>query len=204
MLGYLLEESYLPPQGRPPNGMCLYLGWETQFEWHCWNHHQLKSSCQLVSVVWVARMTPALFISGFYWLAGNLCSSFPGSMFDRGFVSVSALESMSGLQEKPDKTIGQTYKHCCMLTHWWVYSSELLRTFYHKISILFLELTSSGHWCVSLTYIGMIGKPKNLNRIGCQHKIIALHGEIPPVVCLDTVNHCYCLHVSPVCTRSCY
>ena len=56
--------SYLPPHERPPNGLCLYLGWETQFEWHHWNHHQLKSSCQLVSVVWVARMMSALFILG--------------------------------------------------------------------------------------------------------------------------------------------
>ena len=53
--------SYLPPHKRPPNGLCLYLGWETQFEWH---HHQLKSSFQLVFVVWVARTTSALFILG--------------------------------------------------------------------------------------------------------------------------------------------
>ena len=54
--------SYLPPHERPPDGLCLYLGCETQFEWHRWNHHQLKSSCQLVFVVWVARPMPALFI----------------------------------------------------------------------------------------------------------------------------------------------
>ena len=60
--------SYLPPHERPPNGLCLYLGWETQFEWHRWNHHQLESSCQLVSVIWVARMTSAVYFrmgSGF-------------------------------------------------------------------------------------------------------------------------------------------
>ena len=39
-------------------------------------------------------------------------------MFDRGFISVSvdALESKSSLQERPDKTIGQVSKHCCMLS----------------------------------------------------------------------------------------
>ena len=60
--------SYLPPHERPPNGLYLYLGWETQFEWHRWNHHQLKSSRQLVSVIWVARMTSAVYFrmgSGF-------------------------------------------------------------------------------------------------------------------------------------------
>ena len=55
---------YLPPRERPPNDVCLYLGWETQFEWHRWNHHQLKSSCQLWSGVWVARMMSVLFILG--------------------------------------------------------------------------------------------------------------------------------------------
>ena len=56
--------SYLPPHERPPDGLSLYLGWATQFEWHRWNRHHLKSSCQLVSVVWVARTTSALFILG--------------------------------------------------------------------------------------------------------------------------------------------
>ena len=56
--------SHLPPHERPPNGLCLYLGWETQFKWHRWNHYQLKSSRQLVSVAWVARTMSALFISG--------------------------------------------------------------------------------------------------------------------------------------------
>ena len=40
---------YLPPHERPPNDLCLYLCLETQFDLQCWNHHQLKSFCQLVS-----------------------------------------------------------------------------------------------------------------------------------------------------------
>ena len=46
---------YLPPRERPPNDVCLYLGWEIQSEWHHWNHYQLQSFCQLVSVVCVVR-----------------------------------------------------------------------------------------------------------------------------------------------------
>ena len=46
------------------------------------------------------------------------------------------------------------------LTLVWVYSVELLRTFYHKVFILIVALTSSGRRCISLTYIGMIAKPK--------------------------------------------
>ena len=53
--------SYLPPHERPPNGLCLYLGRETQFKWHRWNHYQLKSSCQLESLVRVARTQLCLF-----------------------------------------------------------------------------------------------------------------------------------------------
>ena len=74
----------------------------------------------------------------------------------------------------------------------WVYSLELLLRFYHKVSILIVALASTGHWCISLTYIGLIAKPKQPQQKWMSTQFFALHGEIPPVVCLDTVNHCYC------------
>ena len=71
--------------------------------------------------------TSALFILG--WdkvshLAGREMTRLSiilhsGSMFDRGFkisVNIDAFESTSGLQERPDKTISQISKHCCMLS----------------------------------------------------------------------------------------
>ena len=61
---------YLPPHERPPNDLCLYQGWETQFEWHRWNCNQLKSSCQRVSVAWVSRAMS-------FVLQQKDCSKFP-------------------------------------------------------------------------------------------------------------------------------
>ena len=51
----------------------------------------------------------------FFWLAGNVCSCFPGSMLDQGFISVN-VSSTPSLQERPDKTVSQISKHCCMLS----------------------------------------------------------------------------------------
>ena len=86
------------------------------------------------------------------------------------------------------------------LTLVWVYSVELLLcTFYHKISILSVALPSSGHWYISLTCINMIAKPKQSQQNWMSTQFVALHGEIPPVVCVDIVNHCSCLHVRPAC-----
>ena len=172
------------------------------FGLHRWNHHHLKSFCQLVAVVWATRMTSAFLVifsmgpegfpfdrrggggggsldfHSFFWLAGNLCSylpgstfdrglslcsslpsstfdrglslcsslpsstfdrglnrcsslpsstfdrglnrcsSLPGSTFDRGFISVpvDVLESTSSLKKRPNKTVSQISKHCCILS----------------------------------------------------------------------------------------
>ena len=197
MLGYLLEEHLC--NGLQMACVCIWIG-----------RLNLSGIAETttMSVVWVERDDDSFVyfrmgygfpfwqaggwpdFQSFFWLAGNLCSSLPGSMFDRGFVisfNVDALVSTSGLQERPAKIISQISKHCSMLNlgirmvkqaiyttiflscaiEQFLTLSTQLNFFAHfttNVSILIVVLTSSGHWCISLTYIGMIAKPKKSNK----------------------------------------
>ena len=56
-----------------------------------------------------------------FWLAGNLCSSFPGCTFDQGFITpvkcdVDELESTSSFR-RADKSASQICKHHCVLQY---------------------------------------------------------------------------------------
>ena len=97
---FTVGTPYLPPRERPPNDLCLCLGWKTQFEWHRWNCNQLKSSCQRVSVAWVARAMS-------FVLQQKDCSKFPKQIWKPSVnVLLVTVLRLSGTRCRPTWELG--------------------------------------------------------------------------------------------------